>query len=229
VAGRDADAREHLAAARVSATRNGARTALTRIAVEEAAVLVHDGSRAACERARELVDGAIRACDEIGLAALLARAVGLQARLDAAPADAALVPEPAAHAWAKRPAILRRIGDVWTIEYARRTLHLSDGRGVRFLALLLARPCEELHSLALVATVDGAVPMAAGTAAAGNESGSDAERARVNVTRAIRATLKRIAGYDATLGHELQRTVRTGTFCVYEPDPQQPLTWHIEG
>ena len=32
------------------------------------------------------------------------------------------------------------------------------------------------------------------------ESGSHAERARVNVTRAIRSTVKRIAGYDARLG-----------------------------
>jgi hypothetical protein len=30
------------------------------------------------------------------------------------------------------------------------------------------------------------------------------------------------------LGHELERTVRTGTFCVYEPDPRQPLTWLVE-
>ena len=227
VAGRHAEAREHLAAARRSATRNGARTALTRIAVEEAAVLAHDGTRASRERVRELLDCAIRTCDEIGLTALRERAARLQVGLDEVRPGSALPPAPAAPALAERLAVMRRIGDVWTIEHARHTLHLSDGRGVRFIALLLARPCEEVHSLALVATVDGVAPTAA--ISAGVQSTSHAERARVNVTRAIRATLKRIAGYDAALGHELQRTIRTGTFCVYEPDAQQPLTWRIEG
>ena len=59
-------------------------------------------------------------------------------------------------------------------------------------------------------------------------TGSDAERARVNVTRAIRATLKRIAGYDAKLGRTLEATVRTGTFCAYRPDPQRPLRWELQ-
>jgi tetratricopeptide (TPR) repeat protein len=227
VARRDSAAREHLTAARVSATRDGARTALTRIAVEEATVLGRDGSRASRERARELLHGATRACEEMGLADLLQRAVGLQARLDQA--VPAAVPTPVADVPPQRPGVLRRIGDVWTIEHARRTLHLSDGRGVRFLALLLARPSEEMHSLDLVAAVDGAEPPSPiVSSTAGRESTLQVERARVNVTRAIRATLKRIAGYDAVLGHELERTVRTGTFCVYEPDPRQPLTWLVE-
>ena len=55
------------------------------------------------------------------------------------------------------------------------------------------------------------------------ETGSHAERARINVTRAIRSTLKRIAGYDERLGAELEPGVRTGTFCVYRPDPLHPL------
>ncbi|MEA2358682.1 MAG: hypothetical protein QOI62_1942 [Solirubrobacteraceae bacterium] len=58
--------------------------------------------------------------------------------------------------------------------------------------------------------------------------GSDAERARVNVTRSIRSVLKRIADRDAVLAQELIATVRTGTFCVYEPDPRRPLTWRVE-
>jgi hypothetical protein len=60
------------------------------------------------------------------------------------------------------------------------------------------------------------------------EAASNAERARVNVTRAIRTLLKRIGEYDADLGRELESTVRTGTFCAYEPDPRQPVSWSIE-
>jgi len=60
------------------------------------------------------------------------------------------------------------------------------------------------------------------------ESGSHAERARVNVTRAIRSAIKRIAGYDPELGAELEAAVRTGAFCAYEPDPRRPRRWRIE-
>jgi tetratricopeptide (TPR) repeat protein len=56
---------------------------------------------------------------------------------------------------------------------------------------------------------------------------SDAERARVNVTRAIRSVIKRVADEDAALGHELDATVRTGTFCVHEPDPRAPVRWEV--
>ena len=60
------------------------------------------------------------------------------------------------------------------------------------------------------------------------ETGSHAERARINVTRAIRSTLKRIAGYDERLGAELEAGVRTGTFCVYRPDPLHLLVWSVD-
>jgi hypothetical protein len=56
---------------------------------------------------------------------------------------------------------------------------------------------------------------------------SSAERARVNVTRAIRAALGRIAEHSPALGRHLEATVRTGTFCSYVPDPRLPLTWQL--
>jgi hypothetical protein len=49
---------------------------------------------------------------------------------------------------------MRRIGDVWMIDTGDTPLHISDGRGVRLLTLLLERPGQELHSLELVAAVD---------------------------------------------------------------------------
>jgi AAA ATPase domain len=54
---------------------------------------------------------------------------------------------------------------------------------------------------------------------------SNAERARVSVTRAIKATLERIAEHSPSLGRHLAATVRTGTFCSYQPDPRVPVTW----
>jgi hypothetical protein len=57
---------------------------------------------------------------------------------------------------------------------------------------------------------------------------SAAERARVNVTRALRREIRRIADEDARLGRELETTVRTGTFCAYEPDPRRPVAWDVD-
>ncbi|HEX8066829.1 MAG TPA: AAA family ATPase [Thermoleophilaceae bacterium] len=59
-------------------------------------------------------------------------------------------------------------------------------------------------------------------------AGSSAERARVNATRSIRTALRRIADYSPDLGRELDATVRTGTFCAYEPDARRPVSWTIE-
>jgi hypothetical protein len=61
------------------------------------------------------------------------------------------------------------------------------------------------------------------------KTGSDAERARVNVTRAIRTALKRLSAHDASLGHRLGVEIKTGTFCVYEPDPGDEPVWDLHG
>ncbi len=58
---------------------------------------------------------------------------------------------------------------------------------------------------------------------------SNVERARVSVTKAIRTAIKRVAEHDHALGHELEATIHTGTFCSYEPDPRNPLDWRVEG
>jgi len=53
------------------------------------------------------------------------------------------------------------------------------------------------------------------------------ERARVNVTRAIRAALRRIAEHEPELGRQLHAAIRTGSACTYEPDADMPLRWEI--
>ena len=56
-------------------------------------------------------------------------------------------------------------------------------------------------------------------------AGSPAERARVNITRAIRAALARIRAHSPALAGHLDATIHTGTFCSYAPDPRAPITW----
>jgi hypothetical protein len=58
-------------------------------------------------------------------------------------------------------------------------------------------------------------------------TGSAAERARVNVTRAIRAALDRVEEHNPTLGRHLATTIRTGVYCSYAPDPRVPTAWQL--
>jgi hypothetical protein len=55
---------------------------------------------------------------------------------------------------------------------------------------------------------------------------SPVERARVNVTRAIRSSIEKIQEYDPSLGHHLAASVKTGTFCSYDPGPVGPV-WRL--
>ena len=59
------------------------------------------------------------------------------------------------------------------------------------------------------------------------QASNAAERARVNVTRAIRGAVKAIAEHDGRLGHHLERSVRTGVFCAYQPGPDGPDAWRV--
>jgi hypothetical protein len=56
---------------------------------------------------------------------------------------------------------------------------------------------------------------------------SSSERARVAVTRAVRQAMSRIAEHDPQLGEHLDRTVRTGAYCAYFPDPRAPAGWEF--
>ncbi|HWC26798.1 MAG TPA: hypothetical protein VG474_09455, partial [Solirubrobacteraceae bacterium] len=58
-------------------------------------------------------------------------------------------------------------------------------------------------------------------------SSAAAERARINVTRAIKAAVRRISEHEPELGHLLRATVRTGSLCIYEPDLGTPVSWEI--
>lgn len=52
-----------------------------------------------------------------------------------------------------------------------------------------------------------------------------AERARQSVTKAIRVAIDRVADEDPELARHLDRGIRTGTFCSYDPDPGAGLRW----
>ncbi len=55
--------------------------------------------------------------------------------------------------------------------------------------------------------------------------GSPAERARSAVTWRIRNAIRKITSVHPRLGRHLENSVRTGTFCVYEPET--PVDWAL--
>jgi hypothetical protein len=69
--------------------------------------------------------------------------------------------------------------------------------------------------------------LAGGLATASAQTREPAERARLNVTRALRAALGRIGAHEPELGVLLQRSIRTGSSCEYVPDPAAQLRWEI--
>lgn len=73
--------------------------------------------------------------------------------------------------------------------------------------------------------LEEAISAAIGLGGRDRRAASTAERARVNVTLAVKATLTKIAEYSPQLFEHLSNTVRTGTYCSYSPDPRAPITW----
>jgi hypothetical protein len=220
--------------------------------------------------------GGGRPLDDGDLLLLNGIARDLAAALGPAPEKLERAVEPGANLFARE-------GDFWTVAHAGAVARVKDGKGMRQLAMLLARPGRELHVLDMVASQG---PVTRGSAATSDslldsqsrrevrgriaelrdeaeearahndalraaraetemdfllaELGrcvglggrpraavSDAERARQNVTRSIRAAIRHMASHHAPLARHLERTIRTGVFCSYQPDPRVPTAWEL--
>jgi hypothetical protein len=66
-----------------------------------------------------------------------------------------------------------------------------------------------------------------GLSGRGRRAASASERARASVTRAIRQAMTRVGEHHPQLGEHLSRTIRTGTYCAYVPDPRAPAGWAL--
>ena len=113
--------------------------------------------------------------------------------------------------------VFRREGEYWTIEYAGTVCRLRDSVGLRHLAFLLARTGVRVPSTELLEP----------GSASQLEEARDIERARVTVTRAIRAALQRIGQHHPALFEHFKATIRTGAACAYEPDRRLSRPWQL--
>ena len=57
--------------------------------------------------------------------------------------------------------------------------------------------------------------------------GADAERARLTVTKGIKAALEKIRANHPQLARHFAASIKTGSFCSYTPDPQRPGSWAV--
>lgn len=122
--------------------------------------------------------------------------------------------------------VFRREGEYWTIVFGGEVIRLRDTKGLRYLAVLLRQPGRPIDAVELV-TLAGQVS-AADPAPIGSEisrRGPDAERARLTVTKGLKATMNRIADLHPAFAAHLHATVRRGYACVYRPDPCHPTFW----
>ncbi len=130
------------------------------------------------------------------------RASGLHA---ADPGDAAeLLDAPARNAYRRRLAELNE-----EIEHARA---FNDHERATRLGDEVAFILQELAS-------------AVGIGGRARKAGSVQERARLNVTRAIRSAIERIGAHHRPLGRYLSTTIATGVTCAYETEFRTPVAW----
>jgi hypothetical protein len=88
---------------------------------------------------------------------------------------------------------------------------------------------DEQRTLALEEEIDaliGELRRAIGLRGRDRKAASATERARVNATRAIKLALQRIGRVHAELETHLLASVKTGTFCRYQPSPETLVTWY---
>jgi pimeloyl-ACP methyl ester carboxylesterase len=108
--------------------------------------------------------------------------------------------------------------------YKRRTAELREQ----------LEEARELNQLELVDRLEDEIEdvgrelsRAVGLGGRDRRAASAAERARINVTRAIKIALERIAEHNPALAALLTSSIRTGTFCSYTPDSRLPASWQL--
>lgn len=147
----------------------------------------------------------------------------------------AVGPEPGS----REEAILRQAEDV----VARRSSDLGpmlDTRAKQEFRSRLLELGEELEDLrekgayeraeevaAEIESIQRELVRALGLGGRDRRAGSEAEKARINVTRAIRAAIQRISDHHEALGKLLEESIRTGSFCRYLPNPRAPIVWRF--
>jgi hypothetical protein len=129
--------------------------------------------------------------------------------------------------------VFRLEGEYWTIIYQGALCRLRDGKGLRYLAHLLPRPGQRFPASGLAAACDCGMRIADcgldsdGDSAACTPKSAREERARLAVTKRIKAAIRKIEQHHTALGVHLIASIKTGYQCAYLPDPHEPIGWSV--
>ncbi len=253
--GEDERALGHLETARSATQRTGAVPMAVLCALDAAEVLARRGSPGDAERGVALVDSVAGDAERIGMDGAVARVDGLRTRLADAAREVPAQGQRRVARLTRASDVWQLDYDGRSVHLRdakglQQLAALLASPGTPIAAVALTSPAEQTTGeraaqLALADELREEIaearafndPERAAHAAArlealaaevqGRADAVPAERARVNVTRALRAALRRISAHEPELGHVLQRTIRTGTSCVYHPDPDSPLDWEV--
>jgi hypothetical protein len=84
------------------------------------------------------------------------------------------------------------------------------------------------QKFAVQAELDAIADYLASSVGLGNRdrtASSASERARSAVTKCIKRAVHQIAKAIPSLGYQLSASIKTGYFCSYHPNPEQPIPW----
>lgn len=118
---------------------------------------------------------------------------------------------------------LRREGEYWTFLFHGAVVRLADSRGMRQLAFLMSHPGEMIPATALCDAQERTRRVR--TAA---PSSQEVERARVNVTRALRGVIDKLALQAPGVAEYFLITLRTGARCSFLPDEHTRAVWLVD-
>jgi hypothetical protein len=152
--------------------------------------------------------------------------------LAAADSQTARSAPPAGQAWAGGELRVRPdLGDAGALLDAQAKAAYQARLGELAAELEEAERCNDPGRAATAAAerdfLIGELARAVGLGGRDRRAASHAERARLNVTRAIRAAMDNLARANPSLGRHLAVTIRTGRYCSYTPDPRAPITWEL--
>lgn len=139
MAGEWEDAERHFVAAREHCEALGARGIVPRVLYEHARMLRARSGVGDEQAAAANLDEAAALSEELGIPGLFERIESLR---EASPTAAA-------------PALFRREGEIWTIDYEGSAFRLRDVKGLRYIAFLLGSPTREIHAVELAQAVEG--------------------------------------------------------------------------
>jgi uncharacterized membrane protein len=108
--------------------------------------------------------------------------------------------------------------------YRRRISELRDERvEAKALGQVDRAEAAEIEIDSLIAELSRAT----GLGGRSRVAASSSERARQSVTRAIKSALSRITDHHPALARILARLIKTGTYCSYQPDPNNTIRWTL--